>query len=63
MRHDDLVVIKTGRGVSLIHDGYQYYKKKVYTNGAKYWRCSERAKNKCTGSLTVKVRMKIFHLL
>lgn len=47
--------IHRGRGVVLLHNGRQYYKKKTYKNGARWWRCCKKLSTvKCTGSVTIK---------
>lgn len=49
------IFLTRGRGSVLLYDGYQYHRKKVYANGQEYWKCAITKKNKCIGSLTIRV--------
>ena len=39
-------IVKKGRGVNLLHNGYRYSKDKKNTAGVQYWKCAVRS---CTG--------------
>jgi hypothetical protein len=39
-------IVRKGRGVKLVHNGYRYSKDKKNTAGVQYWKCAVRS---CTG--------------
>ena len=39
-------IVRKGRGVNLLHNGYRYSKDKKNTAGVQYWKCAVRS---CTG--------------
>lgn len=55
MTNNEVIFLMRGRGTVLVYEGYQYYKNRSYINGAQLWKCSLNKKNKCTGSITMKV--------
>ncbi|XP_049870866.1 uncharacterized protein LOC126370152 [Pectinophora gossypiella] len=54
-RSGDVLLVETGRGCTLIHDGYHYHRHREYPSGrGSYWRCAARKRNKCHGTLSLK---------
>lgn len=53
--------IKRKGGTVFLYNGHQYYKLKCYKEGSEIWRCSNYKKEKCTG--TVKIKVTYFDLL
>ena len=37
-------ILKKGRGVNLLHNGYRYSKDKKNTAGVQYWKCAVRSR-------------------
>lgn len=50
-----IILLKRGGGEVALFDGHQYHYRKTYKNRSSYWFCSYRKRNKCYGSITVKV--------
>lgn len=50
-----LQYIKRKGGIVLLRAGYQFLKKKEYKTGSVIWECHLRRRNKCTGTITIKV--------
>jgi hypothetical protein len=42
-------------GKIILRAGHQYLLKKKYKNGSEIWECSNRRRQKCTGSIVVRV--------
>lgn len=52
--------IKRKGGTVLLFAGHQYYKLRPYKDGSEIWRCSNYKKEKCTG--TIKIKVTHFHI-
>lgn len=46
-------IIKRGKGNILLFQGHEYTKHSHYKSGNVMWRCNQRHKTKCKGSITV----------
>lgn len=51
----DLLFLPTNGGTALILGTHKYHVLKKYKNGASIWRCSNYKKEKCLGTVTIKV--------
>lgn len=51
----DLKQIHRKGGTILLHAGHQFTKKSTCKSGAEVWECHLRKKNKCPGTIKIKV--------
>lgn len=57
---DDLIFVERKCGRVLLFEGRQFYKHRDYKSGNSIWKCSKAKKEKCRGSITIKVYVYAF---